>query len=190
MQGQCSNCKGLFDVQPEWIGQQAECPYCHQQIIIQLAYTTQATPSSASRHESVFEQHQNLSNSSKENIASLRAFECYLKVLRNYITFSGRASRKEYWYFFLFNSIVAFCIGFIGGFLGMGDTLGNLYSLAVFLPGLAVCIRRLHDINKSGWWFLIVLIPIAGAILLIIDLCHKGTTGPNQYGSDPYEACC
>ena len=109
----------------------------------------------------------------------------YLKVVRdNYLNFNGRARRSEYWYFILFNLIVSIVLNVIDYFIGM-DILGAIYSLAVFLPGLAVLVRRLHDINKSGWYFFIVLIPLAGIIWLLVLLCTEGDHGPNQYGSDP-----
>jgi uncharacterized membrane protein YhaH (DUF805 family) len=83
----------------------------------------------------------------------------YLKVVRdNYANFNGRASRQEYWMFFLFNIIFAFVAGFVDAFLGLGF-LYLLYVLAVFIPGLAVAVRRLHDVGKSGWWYLIALVP-------------------------------
>ncbi len=112
---------------------------------------------------------------------------------KKYATFSGRARRAEYWYFVLFNVIaqfvLAFIIGFVIGFAGGSmDTINllcNLVSLAFVIPGLAVCIRRLHDIGKSGWWVLIVLIPIIGAIILLIFAVQEGNRGANQYGPDP-----
>ena len=108
--------------------------------------------------------------------------EWYLKVVRaNYANFNGRASRQEYWMFFLFNIIFAFVAGFVDAFLGLGF-LYLLYVLAVFIPGLAVGVRRLHDVNKSGWWFLISLIPIIGAIWLIILFCTDSKQGENNYG--------
>jgi uncharacterized membrane protein YhaH (DUF805 family) len=102
----------------------------------------------------------------------------YLKVLQNYANFNGRARRSEYWYFFLFNIIFAFCIGLIIGLLGLPDYVGNLYSVAVFIPSLAVGVRRMHDVGKSGWF---LLIPIYNFVLA----CTEGTQGDNEYGSDP-----
>ena len=101
----------------------------------------------------------------------------YFKVLQNYATFSGRARRSEYWYFFLFNMIISFVLGFIGGLTEM-IFLGNIYSLAVLIPGIAVGVRRMHDVGKSGWF---LLIPIYNLILA----CTEGTQGDNEYGADP-----
>ena len=111
----------------------------------------------------------------------------YIGVIKNYVGFSGRARRKEYWMFFLWNVIISIVIGFIGGLLGL-VALGYLYSVLIFLPALAVSIRRLHDIGKSGWWYLIVFIPLIGFIWLIVLLATEGNAGENQYGPDPKAA--
>ncbi len=111
----------------------------------------------------------------------------YLKVLKQYADFDGRARRKEYWMFFLFNIIISWglqAIAFASGISVIGY-LASIYSLAVLLPGIGVSIRRLHDIEKSGWFLFIVLIPIIGAIWLIVLLAKEGTKGPNEYGADP-----
>lgn len=106
----------------------------------------------------------------------------YLKVIKNYAVFTGRARRKEYWMFFLFNMIISICIGIIEGILSEGRTdvmfLGNIYSLAVLLPSLAVAVRRMHDVGKSGWY---MLIPIYNLILAVTE----GERGTNEYGPDP-----
>lgn len=111
----------------------------------------------------------------------------YLDVLKKYADFKGRARRKEYWMFVLFNVIISIVISSVGALIEM-PLLGNLYSLAVLLPGLAVGVRRLHDINKSGWYILIALIPLIGAIWLLILLAKEGDVGENQYGPNPKEA--
>lgn len=101
----------------------------------------------------------------------------YFKVLQNYATFSGRARRSEYWYFFLFNVIFAFVFGFVCGLLQVPE-LANIYTLAVLIPGIAVGVRRMHDVGKSGWY---LLIPIYNLILA----CTEGVQGENEYGPDP-----
>ncbi|MBS7256114.1 DUF805 domain-containing protein [Flavobacterium branchiicola] len=123
--------------------------------------------------------------------------EWYKKVVfENYANFKGRARRSEYWYFTLANGIISIAVIIagliIGGILGdvaTGGIIGYgilvLYSFATLIPGLAVVVRRLHDIDKSGWYFLVSLIPFAGGIWLLILLCTEGTYGSNQYGSDP-----
>ena len=114
--------------------------------------------------------------------------EWYLKVVRdNYANFNGRASRQEYWMFILFNFIFTIVVGFIDGFLSLGF-LSLLYVLAILIPGLAVLVRRLHDVNKSGWWFFIIFIPIIGAIWMLILLCTDGNPGENSYGPSPKAA--
>jgi uncharacterized membrane protein YhaH (DUF805 family) len=103
-----------------------------------------------------------------------------------YVTFSGRACRSEFWYWTLFAILVAIAASIIDRELVDTDTglVQPLTGLALFLPGLAVGIRRLHDIDRSGWWFLIVF-TIIGLVVLIAWNCIKGTTGPNRFGPDP-----
>ncbi|MBA9083889.1 uncharacterized membrane protein YhaH (DUF805 family) [Fontibacillus solani] len=113
----------------------------------------------------------------------------YLKVLKNYVGFEGRARRKEYWMFVLFNFIISFVLGFIQGFtkafVDIGNILTILYNLAVFIPALAVTFRRLHDTGRSGWWVLISLIPIAGGIVMLVFTCLDSDEGNNKYGPNP-----
>ena len=110
---------------------------------------------------------------------------------KKYACFSGRARRQEYWMFVLFNIIAGIIIGVISGVL-VGVTkvtafayLGSIYNLAILIPGLAVLFRRLHDIGKSGWWWLIGLIPFVGWIVLIVFCCLDSQPGDNQYGPNP-----
>jgi uncharacterized membrane protein YhaH (DUF805 family) len=105
-------------------------------------------------------------------------------VFQRYATFTGRSRRPEYWWFVLFNFIVSAALGLISGFLfnSENDLLGGLYSLAVLVPSLAVAVRRLHDIGRTGWWLLIGLIPIVGLIVLIVFFATKGEERDNQYG--------
>jgi len=117
----------------------------------------------------------------------------YLKVLKQYADFQGRARRTEYWMFVLFNLIFAIVAMFLDRTIG--TTLGGLpygviyilYALAVLVPSLAVGVRRLHDIGKSGWMLLVSLIPIIGAIWLLILFVTEGNTGENKYGPNPKE---
>ena len=111
--------------------------------------------------------------------------EWYLKVVKdNYANFNGRASRQEYWMFYLFNMIFFIGLIVIKTVLGVAF-LSMIYSLAVFIPGLSAGIRRLHDVNKSGWFLLISLIPLVGGIWLIVLLASKSNPGENQYGAEP-----
>ena len=109
----------------------------------------------------------------------------YFEVLRKYAVFSGRARRKEYWMFALFNCIIAFVIGFIEGFGGSPGIVGMLYSLAVLIPSIAVSVRRLHDTDRSGWWCLIALVPLIGTIVLLVFVVQDSKPGENQYGPNP-----
>lgn len=119
--------------------------------------------------------------------------------MKNYATFSGRARRKEYWMFILFNmifGIVAMIVDNVIGTTIKMDVAGQsvslgygyiyiVYMLAVLIPGLAVAIRRLHDVNKSGWFCFISLIPLVGGIWLLVLMCSEGTRGENRFGPDP-----
>jgi uncharacterized membrane protein YhaH (DUF805 family) len=100
-----------------------------------------------------------------------------------YVTFSGRSSRSAYWWWTLF-ALIAVIVGEIVSLIIGTAIIYYLVALALFLPGLAVAIRRLHDIGKSGWWFLIGIIPIIGTIILIIWYVTD-SEGPNQYGAGP-----
>jgi uncharacterized membrane protein YhaH (DUF805 family) len=114
--------------------------------------------------------------------------------LRRYAEFSGRSRRKEYWMFFLLLMIAFVVVGIVEGALGMAGTVGPygplsiLLILAVFIPSLAVGVRRLHDTGRSGWWLLIGLVPLLGGIVLLIFYVLEGTRGPNEYGPDPKDA--
>jgi uncharacterized membrane protein YhaH (DUF805 family) len=116
----------------------------------------------------------------------------YIAVLKKYAVFSGRARRKEYWMFVLFNIIFAIVasaldtVVFGTAFDGFGP-LYVAYTLGVLVPGLAVSIRRLHDIGKSGWYLLVNLIPLAGPIWYLVLVCTDSQPGDNQYGSNPKE---
>ena len=107
---------------------------------------------------------------------------------QNYCNFSGRASRSEFWWYVLFTAILGFAIGLVLGIFGAGTTVTSLVqgfiSLVLLLPSLGVSVRRLHDVDKSGWWVLISLIPLVDAIVLLIWYCKD--SGPaNQYGPVP-----
>lgn len=118
----------------------------------------------------------------------------YLEVLKKYAVFNGRARRSEYWYFMLFSSIIGIVLAVIDGVTGSYSPevglglLGGIYTLAVFIPSLAVLVRRLHDTQRSGWWLLIVLIPLIGAIVLLVFMVQDSKPGQNQYGANPKEA--
>ena len=109
----------------------------------------------------------------------------YTEVLKKYAVFEGRASRAEYWYFFLFSLIIGFALGFIEGFLGIASgsddsVLANIYYLAVLIPSIAVGVRRMHDVGKSGWF---IIIPIYNLLLTL----RSGTGSDNKYGPNSKE---
>jgi len=117
----------------------------------------------------------------------------YLQALKKYTVFSGRARRKEYWFFVLFSIIISIVLVLIDIKTGSLDAesgigfLSAIYGLAVLIPTIAVSVRRLHDTERSGWWLLISLIPLIGTIVLIIFMVQDGKPGENQYGANPKE---
>jgi uncharacterized membrane protein YhaH (DUF805 family) len=111
--------------------------------------------------------------------------EWFLKVVRdNYANFDGRARRKEYWMFALFNFIISVVLGILAYVSSFFNYISIIVGLALFLPSLAVGVRRLHDINKSGWLILLCLIPFINLYLIYLFFL-EGDKGPNQYGPDP-----
>lgn len=99
-----------------------------------------------------------------------------------YATFSGRAARSEFWWFALFAVVGNVVLGVLSAFLAA------VFALGILLPGIAVAVRRLHDLDRSGWWYLLVLVPVLGSLLLIFGYyIHPGTEGCNRFGSDPLD---
>lgn len=117
----------------------------------------------------------------------------YLEVLKKYAVFTGRARRKEYWYFLLFNIIISIILSAVDGMTGSYNPqtgmglLGTIYVLAILLPAVGVSIRRLHDTGRSGWWVLLSLIPLLGTIVLLVFMLQDSEPGSNQYGANPKE---
>lgn len=130
----------------------------------------------------------------------------YLKVLKQYTRFNGRARRKEFWYFALINFLISLFLNILPALFasfaqqsnGISDgmasvvvtmgLLGRIYSLGVLLPSFAVTIRRLHDVGKSGWWCLISIIPIIGILILLYFLVQDSEPGANRFGRNPKES--
>lgn len=106
----------------------------------------------------------------------------YTDVLKKYTVFTGRATRQEYWMFFLISIIISLVLNTLEGKMGL---ISTLYSLAVLLPSLAVAVRRLHDTGRSGWWLFLGLIPIVGIIVLIVFLVQDSEVATNEYGPNP-----
>ncbi len=122
----------------------------------------------------------------------------YMKVLKQYADFDGRARRTEFWMFVLFNAIVSIVLGLVDALLETSTLISSggavvyspgilvlIYSLAVLIPSIAVTVRRLHDTDRSGFWWFIQLVPIVGGIVLLVFMCLEGTRGPNRFGMDP-----
>jgi len=115
----------------------------------------------------------------------------YLEVLNKYAVFEGRARRKEYWFFILFNILISSVLGTADWIMGTFNPqtgvglFGGLYMIAILIPGLAVTVRRLHDTGRSGWWFLITLIPLLGGLVLLYFVVSDSDSGQNEYGPSP-----
>jgi len=104
---------------------------------------------------------------------------------RNYATFSGRAPRSEFWWFFLFTFLVNIAGNVVDAATGGAGLINLAVALGLFLPSRAMAVRRLHDTDRSGWWYLIILIPLIGLIVLLVWFVTRGTAGPNRFGPDP-----
>ena len=127
----------------------------------------------------------------------------YLEVLKKYAVFDGRARRKEYWFFILFNILISMALGFIdqwtdnivhetdlgslsgGNYIGFLGVLSGIYSLGVMIPAMAVSVRRLHDTDRSGWWLLINFVPVIGAFVFFYFMVLESNPERNEYGASP-----
>lgn len=115
----------------------------------------------------------------------------FLAALKKYATFSGRAQRVEYWYFFLFYTLIIIALAIVDLLFGTFDArqgiglFSGIFVLATALPSVAVGVRRLHDIGRSGWWLLITFVPLIGVIWLLIYTARDGEPGDNEYGANP-----
>jgi len=111
----------------------------------------------------------------------------YFATFKKYVVFSGRANRKEYWTFFLINLAIVFALTVLENAITGTEqaAVAGLFSLIVLLPAIAVSVRRLHDINKTGWWYLFILVPFVGPIVLIVFFLWQGDKDANDYGEPP-----
>ncbi|PSV32558.1 MULTISPECIES: DUF805 domain-containing protein [unclassified Photobacterium] len=115
----------------------------------------------------------------------------YLAVLKKYAQFNGRSRRKEFWFFTLFSALISMALGFADSLLGLptiGDDYGvlaALYSLFIVIPNIAVIVRRLHDQDRTGWWALIMFVPIVGILVLIYFMVQDSKPGDNRFGPNP-----
>lgn len=113
------------------------------------------------------------------SISFVEAIKLYFS---NYVNFSGRSRRSEYWYVVLFNVVVMLILSVLPKSLAF---IGTIWSLGTLLPSIALFIRRLHDIGKSGWWILLNLIPVVGSIWLLVLAASDSQPGANAWGTSP-----
>ena len=116
----------------------------------------------------------------------------YLQAWKKFAVFNGRARRKEYWFFALFNALIFFVLGIVDGLTGGNPdadsgiaVLGGIFILAGVIPGISVTVRRLHDTDRTGWWCLIAFIPIVGHLVLFVFTLQDSTPGSNRFGASP-----
>lgn len=118
----------------------------------------------------------------------------FIEALRKYAVFRGRSRRKEYWYFALFVVVISIVLSIVDNLIGAYDRstgvglLSGIFSLAILIPSIAVSVRRLHDIDRTGWWVLISLVPLIGFIVLIVFHVQDSTPRTNRYGPNPKAA--
>ena len=118
----------------------------------------------------------------------------FLAALEKYATFAGRARRREYWCFFLFYLLIYFALSILDSLFGAFDhrrgvgLLGGVFAVGMLIPSLAVGVRRLHDVGRSGWWLLIPVVPVIGLLVLLVFALKDGDPGPNGYGPSPKAA--
>lgn len=118
------------------------------------------------------------------------SMNAYVAAMRRYVTFSGRASRKEFWMFWLIAALLAVAAYAIDQVLGTATegSVGIIYGIVLllhFLPSLSAAVRRFHDTDRSGWWYLILFVPLVGGIIFLVFLCKRSTPAPNRFGPAP-----
>jgi uncharacterized membrane protein YhaH (DUF805 family) len=163
------------------------------QVLIPLTSETGETfeQPQRSQQKTTFKSNASTSRNTTESQGNM--FDLYLKALKKYTIFSGRATVKEYWSFVLFNILFAILAILIDIGIGLSEVFDNftvgiiylLYVLFSLLPSIAAAIRRLHDVGKSGWMLLVSLIPLVGGIWLLVLMVTEGNNGDNKYGPDP-----
>ncbi len=117
----------------------------------------------------------------------MTGFDYFKMAFRKYAEFEGRSRRREYWFFALFYVLIAIAVGILSAILDWAFVLYIALTLVFIIPSLAVTVRRLHDIGKSGWFYFISLIPLVGSIILIVWMCTDSQPGSNQWGPNPKE---
>jgi len=109
----------------------------------------------------------------------------FILAMKNFRNFSGRARRKEYWMFFLFYMILAMVFSLVDIVLGLPAIFLNIFIIVMLVPTIAICVRRLHDTGRSGWWYLINFVPVIGFIVWLVFTVQAGEAEDNRFGPDP-----
>lgn len=176
----CPHCGNVIEVFDEWEGLELECPVCKRT----FHYSPQYHAGNRSFYDAIADGCHPGAQQDTEPATMFTA-------LSKYAEFSGRASRREYWLFTIFQNLLQFAIfitaGISSSFIGMiaAVSLYGVVILFMLIPGLAVTVRRCHDTGRSGWWILISLIPFVGPLILLVTLCSASQPGSNQYGDNP-----
>lgn len=164
-----------------------ECPFCKEDIkdgAIKCKHCSSDLSQSAAEKNKQ-------SSAATQKLIEYDAFQYYATCWKKFATFSGRARRREYWFFTLYNILASFMLGIIDSVFGIYDPeigmglFGAIYSLTVIIPTLAVSVRRLHDTGRSGWWLTLVFLPIIGVIVLLVWICTDSEEASNQHGDNP-----
>ena len=194
MQMTCHACGTVLEVQSEWAGMQISCPQCN------TALTVPAMVPQQPGFQQPMNGYQQPMNGYQQPMGGYQQGAYFVEdvnmftALRKYAQFDGRARRKEYWLFCLFNFLIGLALNVLQMIFLAADVpaiailisiIGWIVNLGFLIPGIAVAIRRLHDIGKSGWNWLFVLIPLVGPIILLVFFCTDSQPGNNMYGPNP-----
>ena len=181
----CPSCQAQFEVPTDLAGKQGRCPGCQTVFAIGGG---EVPVEASQQYQQVLPEQTATYRSPVGHDGNM--FDWYRVVLSKYADFSGRSRRAEYWYFVLVNLFINIGLAIGDEMFGLViapnlGLLGLVYGLAVFIPSIAVLARRLHDTGRSGWWWLIALIPFVGAIILLVFLAEDSEPQGNQYGPNP-----
>ena len=193
MQMKCPNCGTTLAIKSEWAGMQVKCPQCNTAIKIPAQQAPQPgfqQPPPPPPPQPGFQQPPP-PQSGFQQPGAVEEINM-ITALKKYAQFSGRARRKEYWMFFLFNFLINFVFNILSSVVSdsfeayiVVSILSWIVSLGLLVPNISVAVRRLHDTGRSGWNYLWCLLPLVGWIILLVFYCQDSQPGYNQYGPNP-----